>query len=440
MKSFVIFCRYLINFFMKGQFMKALVINAGSSSLKFMLYSLGEKEEMLAKGQVERLGSDQPNLIYKRHDGQATEDSPPIKNYTDAIKSVCDKLLDPEIGVIKDKSEVGVIGHRVVHGGESATKPILVDQHVKDIIKDCIPLAPLHNPPNLAGIEACEEFFAGTPNVAVFDTAYHQTMPPEAYLYAVPYELYTKYGIRKYGFHGTSHHFVAKATAKFLDKPYSSLNLITCHLGNGCSMAAISKGEVKDTTMGMTPLEGLVMGTRCGDIDPAVVIRLAELGKSTSEIDQLLNKKSGLLGVGGIDSSDMRDIIEAAQEGGDNQALRAMRMFARRIVKYIGAYYALIGGADALVFTGGIGECSFIIRDKVISKLSALDMWVDQEKNESCVAKAGVVSSADSKWKAVVMPTNEELMIARSAVETLKPEEEPHPVISTETTKVKAYK
>jgi acetate kinase len=326
----------------------------------------------------------------------------------------------------------------VVHGGESATKPVLVDQHVKDIIRDCVPLAPLHNPPNLAGIEACEEFFPGIPNVAVFDTAYHQTMPPEAYLYAVPYELYTKYGIRRYGFHGTSHHFVARATAKFLDKPYSSLNLITCHLGNGCSMAAISKGEVKDTTMGMTPLEGLVMGTRCGDIDPAVVIRLAELGHSPEEIDKLLNKKSGLLGVGGINSSDMRDIIAAA-ENGDNQALRALRMFVRRIVKYIGAYYALIGGADALVFTGGIGECSYIIRDKVISKLSALNMWVDSEKNKECVAKAGIVSSSDSKWTAVVMPTNEELMIARSSVETLKPEEEPHPVISTETTKVKAY-
>ncbi|OGV36452.1 MAG: acetate kinase [Lentisphaerae bacterium GWF2_45_14] len=398
--------------------MKVLVINAGSSSLKFTFFQT-ENEEMLAKGLIERLGTDSPKMIYKRSDGKVVEDSPKITSYTEAIAKVCEKLLDSEVGVIKDKNEVEAIGHRVVHGGERATKPVLVDAAVKDIIRECIPLAPLHNPPNLAGIEACEEFFTGVPNVAVFDTAFHQTMPPESYLYAVPYELYTKYGIRRYGFHGTSHNFVAKAVAKYLDKPYSSINLITCHLGNGCSMAAISKGEVIDTTMGMTPLEGLVMGTRCGDIDPAVVIRLAELGHSAKEIDELLNKKSGLLGVAGINSSDMRDIIQAA-ENGDNQAMRALKMFVRRIVKYVGAYYALLKGADAIVFTGGIGEYSVYIRGKILEKLSALDIFLDKKKNEECSGKPGIISLPESSWKAVVMPTNEELMIARQAVESLK--------------------
>ena len=398
--------------------MKVLVINAGSSSLKFTFFET-ENEVMLAKGLIERLGTDSPKMIYKRNDGKTVEDSPKITNYTEALAKVCEKLLDPQIGVIKDKKEVEAIGHRVVHGGERATKPILVDTTVKDIIRECIPLAPLHNPPNLAGIEACEVFFKGVPNVAVFDTAFHQTMPPEAYLYAVPYELYTKYGIRKYGFHGTSHNFVAKAVAKFLDKPYNSLNLITCHLGNGCSMAAISKGEVIDTTMGMTPLEGLVMGTRCGDIDPAVVIRLAELGHSPKEIDQLLNKQSGLLGVGGINSSDMRDIIQAA-ENGDNQAMRALKMFVRRVVKYVGAYYALLKGADALVFTGGIGEYGVYARGKILEKLSALGIFLDKKKNEECSGKQGIISTEESSWQAIVMPTNEELMIARQTLETLK--------------------
>ncbi len=419
--------------------MKVLVINAGSSSLKFTLFSMAN-EEMLAKGLVERLGSDSPNLVYKRADGKKSESNLNIKNYTEAIASVCDKLLDPEIGVISDKSEVKAIGHRVVHGGERATKPILVNQNVKDIIKDCIPLAPLHNPPNLAGIEACEEFFQGVPNIAIFDTAFHQSMPPEAYLYAVPYELYTKYGIRRYGFHGTSHHFVARATAKFLNRPYKSLKLITCHLGNGCSMAAISNGQVLDTSMGMTPLEGLVMGTRCGDIDPAVIIRLAELGKTPQEIDQLLNKQSGLLGVGGINSGDMRDIIEAAQEGGDNQALRALRMFVRRIVKYVGSYYALLGGADALVFTGGIGEYSCIVREKILGKLGGLGLHLDESRNTECYGKAGIIAREDSSWIAMVMPTNEELMIARQTVEELKHEENPAQLVSTSTTKLKPIK
>ncbi len=376
------------------------------------------KEQMLAKGQVERLGSDKPQLQYKRNDGFLQDSNPPVKNHVDALKSICDILTAPKVGVLKDLSEVEAIGHRVVHGGEQATKPALINEHVKEIIRDCFALAPLHNPANLSGIEACEETFPGIPNIAIFDTAFHQTMSPEAFLYAVPYDLYTKHGIRRYGFHGTSHNFVAEAIGTFLGVPFEKLRLITCHLGNGCSMAAISNGQVIDTSMGMTPLEGLVMGTRCGDLDPAVVIRLIELGKSAQEIDKILNKQSGLLGVGGINSSDMRDIIEAELKG-DKQALRARRMFTRRIVKYIGAYLALLGGADAIVFTGGIGEWSAYIREKIVKRLSGLNILLDVAKNEEFSGKKGIISTPESVTKVVIMPTNEELMIARGVVNTL---------------------
>ena len=399
-----------------------LVINAGSSSVKFTLFSM-KKEKMLAKGQIERLGSTTPNFIYKRPDGIATESSPKIKDYKGALKVIGEKLTDPEIGVINNLEEVEVVGHRVVHGGEQITKPAVIDNHVKDIIKDCFSLAPLHNPPNMAGIEACEKMFPHAPQIAVFDTAFHQTMPPEAYLYAIPYELYTKYGIRRYGFHGTSHSYVARATAKLLEIPFNKLKLITCHLGNGCSITAINKGIVHDTSMGMTPLEGLVMGTRCGDIDPAIVIRLFELGMSVEQIDKFLNKQSGLLGVSGIGSSDMRDVIKAAEDG-DQQALRALRMFVRRIVKYTGSYYALLGGADAIVFTGGIGEYSSYIRYKVIERLAALGIRLSNKLNNACKGVPGVISSDSSSWKAIVMPTNEELMIARESLEVISHEDE----------------
>jgi acetate kinase len=397
--------------------MKVLVLNAGSSSMKFTMFAMAN-EEVLAKGMVERLGSDSPNLIYSRYDGLKRELDTPVKNHKEALKSICDMLVDKEVGVIKDLSEVQAIGHRVVHGGERFTKPAIVNSNVKDAIKDCFALAPLHNPANLSGITACEKIFKDTPNIAVFDTAFHQSMPPQAYLYAIPYDLYTKYSIRRYGFHGTSHHFVAIATGKFLDKPYDHMKLITCHLGNGCSMAAISNGNVLDTSMGMTPLEGLVMGTRCGDIDPAVVLRLIELGQGRNEIDNTLNKQSGLLGVAGIGSSDMRDII-AAEKKGDQQALRARRMFTRRVIKYIGSYYALLGGADAIVFTGGVGEWSDFIRWKILKDLSCLGISVDRKKNEETLGKKGIISKPDSKTTIVVMPTNEELMIARSVVNSI---------------------
>lgn len=397
--------------------MTVLVINAGSSSLKFTLYDMGN-EKMLASGQVERLGSDSPNMIYKPYNGAKTENIVDVKDHTEALKVICDQLTNPETGVIEKPEDVNAIGHRVVHGGEEMTKPVLIDENVKKVIRDCFSLAPLHNPPNMAGIEASESFFPGAPNIAVFDTAFHQTMEPDAYLYAVPTELYEKHGVRRYGFHGTSHHYVAITTAETLGKSLEEVNLITCHLGNGCSMAAIEKGKVKDTTMGMTPLEGLVMGTRCGDIDPAIVLMLTEK-MSTTEVDKVLNKQSGLLGVGGIGSSDMRDIIDAAAEDKGN-AKCALQMFVRRVVKYIGAYYTLIGGADAVVFTGGIGEYSAPVRKKVTEQLSALGIKLDEEANKACFGTAGTISTEDSTCKAIVTPTNEELMIARYVTKVMK--------------------
>ena len=277
--------------------MKILVINSGSSSLKFTLFEMENGgNTVIASGLVERVGTPTPNLIIKRPDGFKFEESPEgVKNHSDGLRAVCAKLVDPQIGVLKSLSEVKAIGHRVLHGGEKITAPVKVDEAVKDIIRECIPLGPLHNPANLSGIEACEEIFAGVPNVAVFDTQFHQTMPPEAYLYAIPMEFYKKYGIRKYGFHGTSHRFVTLSTAEFLGKKPEDITIITCHLGNGCSMAAVKNGKVIDTTMGLTPLEGLMMGTRSGDMDPAAVLRMVEVGNTAKEVDTILNKKSGLL-------------------------------------------------------------------------------------------------------------------------------------------------
>ena len=400
--------------------MKILVINSGSSSLKFTLFEMENgSNTVIASGLVERVGTPTPNLIIKRPDGFKFEESPEgVKNHSDGLRAVCAKLVDPQIGVLKSLSEVKAIGHRVLHGGEKVTAPVKVDEAVKDIIRECIPLGPLHNPANLSGIEACEEIFAGVPNVAVFDTQFHQTMPPEAYLYAIPMEYYKKYGIRKYGFHGTSHRFVTLSTAEFLGKKPEDVTIITCHLGNGCSMAAVKNGKVIDTTMGLTPLEGLMMGTRSGDMDPAAVLRMVEVGNTAKEVDTILNKKSGLLAVGGIGSGDMRDIVNAADSGNKDAAL-ALKMFIRRIVKYIGSYYVLLGGADAIVFTGGIGEHSIPERKAILDGIACLGIKCDDAKNKECFGKAGVISTDDSSWKAIVMPTNEELMIALETVKTL---------------------
>ncbi len=405
--------------------MKVLVLNAGSSSLKFQFFTMG-KEMMLAGGIVERVGTDRPCLLYRRHDGKQHESLLGIRDHIGALQSICECLVHPEFGVIENLNEVEAIGHRVVHGGEQVTKPTLVTGLLKGIIRDCFALAPLHNPANYSGIEACEKLFPGTPNVAVFDTAFHQSMPPESYLYAIPYELYTKYAIRRYGFHGTSHNFVAKAAGTMLGLPHERLNLITCHLGNGCSITAINHGVVVDTSMGMTPLEGLMMGTRSGDIDPAVVLRLIEIGKSPAEIDRMLNKESGLLGVAGIGSSDMRDIITAELKG-DQQALRARRMFTNRVVKYIGAYYALLGGTDAIVFCGGIGEWSLYGRAGIVRKLKCFGIELDEQANDKCAGIRGVISTPQSKCKVLVIPTNEELMIARGVVNTLNHSENEPP-------------
>lgn len=410
--------------------MRMLVINAGSSSLKFTVFDFSwmGRQTVLATGQVECLGLPTSYLIYQKsgHAKSKTEldlaeerkDKGDYFNHTDAMKVICDKLLEPEEGVIKNIKDIIAIGHRAVHGGEKITKPVIIDENVKGIIRECIRLAPIHNPANLAGIEACEKFFPGVPNVAVFDTAFHQTMPPESYLYAIPYELYKKYGIRKYGFHGTSHHYVAKATANFLRMPFEELKLITCHLGNGCSMAAINKGKVIDTSMGMTPLEGLVMGTRSGDLDPAIVLALIDNGMSSQEVDNLLNKKSGLLGMAGINSGDMREIIEAG-DNGNLQAVVALKLFINRIVKYIGAYYAELNGADAIVFTGGIGENSCTVRAKIIEQISALSLFLDPNVNSNSVGIPAIISTKESKMKAIVMPTNEELMIATQSIDLL---------------------
>lgn len=394
-----------------------LVLNSGSSSLKFTMFAM-TNERVLARGIVERIGLNEPFLKYERHDGVSSKTQAPVSNHEEALELVCDKLVDPDIGVMKALTEVEAVGHRVVHGGENFHDSVIVTSEVKNNIRECSALAPLHNPPNLGGIEACEQVFAAIPNVAVFDTAFHHSMPASSYLYAIPYEYYEKYGIRKYGFHGTSHQFVSYATANLLGRPLGELKLITAHLGNGASITAVERGNVLDTSMGMTPLNGLVMGTRCGDIDPAVVLYLARRGMTPDAIDRLLNKCSGLLGVSGIGSGDMRDNVAAA-EAGNMQAQRAIRMFVQRLVNYIGSYFTLLAGADAVVFTGGIGENSALIREQVVRKLACLGCHLDVAKNKATTGCPAVISTPDSTLQAIVMPTNEELMIARETVRLL---------------------
>ena len=396
--------------------MKILVLNAGSSSVKFTMFRM-RTETMLAKGVVERIGLKQPQLKYELHDGRVIEEEAHVADHDDALRLICDKLVDPDIGVIESLRDVEAIGHRVVHGAEKFCDSVRVDSEVKSAIRLCSSLAPLHNPPNLGGIEACERVFPDIPNVAVFDTAYHSSMPNYAYQYAIPHKYYEEFGIRKYGFHGTSHKYVAQATAEFLEQPLEQLNLITCHLGNGSSVAAIRKGKVLDTSMGMTPLMGLVMGTRCGDLDPGVVIHLLKKGMTADEIDQVLNKKSGLRGVAAIGSGDMRDIL-AAIDNGDPKAECAWNMFVHRLVHYIGAYYTLLEGADAVVFTGGIGENSIPTRKRIIERLKVLGCTPEPATQDVLDGHA-YLSTPESSLKALVMPTNEELMIGRETLAVL---------------------
>ncbi|MBO7299602.1 MAG: acetate kinase [Kiritimatiellae bacterium] len=387
-----------------------LVINSGSSSLKFTLYNI-ETETKLASGLVERIGSDNANMVYRKGDGAKQEQLVAAPDHSAALRLVTDALIDPEMGVLKSLEEVDAVGHRVLHGGEVFTKATIVTREVMAQLKKLVPLGPLHMPPNIGGIEACKELFPGLPNIAVFDTAFHQTMPKSACHYAISEEFYKKYGIRKYGFHGTSHHFVTLATAEYLGKKPEDLKIITCHLGNGSSIAAVKYGKVLDTTMGLTPLAGVVMGTRSGDIDPAVVFTLIREGMSVDEVDNLLNKKSGLLGVGGVNSNDMRDIINNAAKGVESAQL-ALDMWTHRLVFYVGAYYALLGGADAIVFTGGIGENSKEARATLIEQFAALGCEIDPELNATLRGPC-TISKPGSKVTALIIPTDEELMIAK---------------------------
>jgi len=389
---------------------RILIINSGSSSLKFTLYSMAT-ETMLAKGLVERIGTPSANLAYQRANETKTETPVEAETHAEALKMATQYLVDPERGVLKSLSEVNAIGHRVVHGGEKFHAPTLICEHVKNNIMECAPLAPLHNPANLGGILACEQVFPGVPNVAVFDTAFHQSMEKHAYLYAIPMHYYKTHGIRKYGFHGTSHNFIMNATAAYLGKKVEELKIITCHLGNGSSVAAIDRGKVIDTSMGMTPLAGVVMGTRSGDIDPAVVLFLVRQGMTPDQIDAMLNKKSGLLGVGDLNSGDMRDIVDNVAEGHEG-ATCALAMWTHRLVYTIGGYNALLGGTDAIVLAGGIGENSIPARASLVKALSALGCTLDEERNK----KRGpvTITTDDSRTPVIIIPTDEELMIARS--------------------------
>ncbi len=399
--------------------MKVLVINAGSSSLKYQLIDMSN-ESPLAIGLCERIGIDNSIITQKRFDGKKLEKQTDLPTHKTALEEVVKALTDPEFGVIKDMTEINAVGHRVVHGGEKFTKSALIDESVEKAIKDCFELAPLHNPPNMMGIEACAEIMPGTPMVAVFDTAFHQTIPKYAYMYALPYALYEKHGIRKYGFHGTSHFYVSKRAAIMLGKPIEETKVITCHLGNGSSITAVEGGKSVETTMGFTPLEGVAMGTRCGSIDPAVVPFIMDKEHMSSrDVDTLMNKKSGVLGVSGI-SNDFRDLDEAASHGNERAEL-ALEVFAYKIKKVIGEYSAVLNGADAIVFTAGIGENSASIRKRILAGLDKFGVKIDEEKNKIRGQEIDI-STPDSKIRVLVIPTNEELTIARDTREICETE------------------
>lgn len=390
--------------------MKILVINCGSSSLKYQVLDMTDKS-MLGKGLVERIGMDGSILTHKKtglDDKLVIEQ--PMKSHTDAIGHVLKALVDPKFGLVKDINEIGAVGHRVLHGGEKFTQSCLVDDECKQAIRDCFPLGPLHNPANLMGIEACEKLMPTTPQVAVFDTSNGMSMPAESYIYPLPYEYYEKYSVRRYGFHGTSHRYIAIRAAEMLGKKLEDTTIISCHLGNGASVSAIKNGKCYDTSMGLTPLEGLEMGTRCGDIDPAVATFIASKeGFSPEEMDTIMNKKSGLLGVSGV-SADSRDVEEAAKAG-NARAQLAIDIFTHRVKHYIGAYYAEMNGCDAIVFTAGIGENSIATRENICKNMEALGVKLDPQKND-VRGKEVVISADDSKVKVLLIPTNEELMIA----------------------------
>lgn len=397
--------------------MNILVINCGSSSLKYQLIDMNNEEE-LAKGLAERIGIEGSRIKHEVTGKEKVIIEKPMPNHKEALAIVIDALADKEIGAIGSMDEIGAVGHRVVHGGENFTKSEVITDEVMEGIKECIDIAPLHNPPNIMGIEACQEIMPDVPMVAVFDTAFHQTMPEESYIYALPYELYEKYAIRRYGAHGTSHNYVSHRAAELLGKDLKDIKMITCHLGNGSSISAVKDGKCLDTSMGFTPLEGVVMGTRCGDIDPAIVPFVMEKEDlNSSEMSDLMNKKSGVLGVSGV-SSDFRDVETAAEEGNERAAL-ALKLFKNSVLKYVGAYTALMNGVDAIVFTAGVGENSKEDREFVCKGLEYLGVKIDDEKN----SKRGedmIISTEDSEVAVLVVPTNEELMIARETLSLVK--------------------
>lgn len=396
--------------------MKTLVINCGSSSLKYQLIDM-ETENSLVQGLVERIGIEGSILTQKVEGKDKYIIKESIPNHKAAIKLVLEALVNKDYGVIKSMDEIAAVGHRVVHGGEKYSHSVIIDDTVLDSIRDCISLAPLHNPPNIIGIEACMELMPNTPMVAVFDTAFHQTMPKEAYICPLPYELYEKYGIRKYGFHGTSHKYVSQKVADAMGKDIKDLKIITCHLGNGCSLAAVKGGKSIDTSMGFTPLAGVMMGTRSGSIDPSVISFLSEQhGYKISDIDELLNKKSGVLGISGV-SSDFRDVIEAANKGNERAKL-ALDIFHYKVRAQIAAYAGIMGGVDVIVFTAGIGENSSLTRKECLNGLEFLGFNIDDEKN-AVRGEIQEISTKDSKVKVYEIPTNEELMIARDTVKLI---------------------
>ncbi|PJI06624.1 MULTISPECIES: acetate/propionate family kinase [Clostridium] len=391
--------------------MKNLVINCGSSSVKYQFIDMND-ESVLAKGLVERIGI-KGSVITHKVNGKKYVTETPMKDHKKAIKLVLEALLNDEYGVIKDINEISAVGHRIVHGGEKYAKSVLIDDEVMKSIEDCVSLAPLHNPAHIIGINACKELMPNTPMVAVFDTAFHQTIPDYAYMYAIPYEYYKKYKVRKYGFHGTSHKYVSRAAAQFIGKNVEDLKMVVCHMGNGASVTAVKNGKSVDTSMGFTPLGGLAMGTRSGDMDPAVVTFLMEnLKVSASEISTILNKKSGVEGLSGI-SSDMRDIKKGNYVDKDPMAILAYNVFNYKIKQFIGSYTAVMNGLDCLVFTGGIGENSFENRREICKNMDYLGIKINDAKNDATIGDPADISADDSKVKVLVIPTNEELMIAR---------------------------
>ena len=389
--------------------MKILVLNCGSSSIKYQLIDMANNAEVMAKGLLERIGLEMGEFTHK-FKGQKHYEQLPIPNHTEGIKIVLHALTDPKLGVISDLKEIGAVGNRVAHGGEIFKDSALVTDKVIEQIKSLEHLAPLHTPGNLAGIYAMREVLPNVPQTVVFDTAFHSTLPPKTFLYGLPYEFYKKYGIRRYGFHGTSHKFVAEKAAKMIGRDWNDLKIISCHLGSGASIAAIDHGKSFDTTMGMTALEGLVMGSRCGDVDPGVLLYLMDQGMSSKELTKVLYKQSGLIGISG-DKQDMRD-IRAARDAGDERATYAFDMFALRVKRYIGGYMAEMGGCDLLLFTGGIGENAWFMRHPILEGLECLGVKVDMDLNDKTMSEDVIISTPDSKVATVVVTTDEEYVIA----------------------------